>query len=182
MFAQCQMVWMLLSMSVGWTLGSTTAHPFKDKYQLSTNTVVAVLHIILVLWEQTYDESQYTYHLHESLPGLLLTLLRVGLAGLFWYNLKHTISKERSTLRKDFYQSFAIVSVSRGGGGVRNRPPPGVFGYSCDYVCVCVQGCYLWFLSFPFLMLLTTLFAQYWRHKVILVLDPNHYDGKLGHE
>ncbi len=114
---------MLLSMSVGWTLGSTTAHPFKDKYQLSTNTVVAVLHIILVLWEQTYDESQYTYHLHESLPGLLLTLLRVGLAGLFWYNLKHTISKERSTLRKDFYQSFAIVSVSRGGEGLGTDLP-----------------------------------------------------------
>lgn len=112
MLAQCQMVWMLLSMSVGWTLGSTTAHPVKDKTQLATITTVAALHILLVLWEQSYSESHYTYHVHESLPGLLLTLLRVGLAGLFGYNLKNTVAKERSVLRKDFYQSFAIVSPS----------------------------------------------------------------------
>lgn len=111
MLAQCQMVWMLLSMSVGWTLGSTTAHPIKDKRQLTTITTVAVGHVLLVLWEQTYDESHYTYHVHESLPGLLLILLRIGLAMLFGYNLKHTVAKERSVLRKNFYQSFATVSV-----------------------------------------------------------------------
>lgn len=111
MLAQCQMVWMLLSMSVGWTLGSNTAHPIKDRSQLATITTVAFLHILLVFWEQSYDESHYAYHVHESLPGLLLILLRLGLAVLFGYNLKHTIAKERSVLRKDFYQSFAIVSI-----------------------------------------------------------------------
>lgn len=110
--AQCQMIWMLLSMSLGWTLGSSTAHPFKDKNQLYTHTAVACLHIFLVLWEQSYDESHYTYHVHESLPGLLLMVLRITLAGVFGYNLKNTVSSERSTLRKDFYQSFAIVSYS----------------------------------------------------------------------
>lgn len=108
MLAQCQMVWMLLSMSVGWTLGSQTAHPVRDKTQLGTITAVAVLHVLLVLWEQTYDESHYTYHVHESLPGLLLVFLRVGLTGVFAYNLRRTIAVERSVLRKDFYQSFAF--------------------------------------------------------------------------
>lgn len=97
-------------MSVGWTLGSTTAHPIKDRTQLVTIVGVALSHVFLVLWEQSYDESSYTYHVHESLPGLLLILLRVGLAALFGYNLKQTVSRERSVLRKDFYQSFAIVS------------------------------------------------------------------------
>ena len=45
MLAQCQMIWMLLSMSVGWTLGSSTAHPIRDKRQLGTITAVAVLHV-----------------------------------------------------------------------------------------------------------------------------------------
>ncbi len=112
MLAQCQMVWMLLSMSVGWTLGSATAHPVKDRTQLVTISTVALLHVLLVMWEQSYDESHYTYHVHESLPGLLLILLRFGLAGLFSYNLKHTVAKERSVLRKDFYRSFAIVRES----------------------------------------------------------------------
>jgi hypothetical protein len=105
------MVWMLLSMSIGWTLGSTTAHPFKDKTQLGVVLGVAVSHLFLVLWEQSYDEGSYTYHVHESLPGLLLILFRVGLAVLFGYNLKQTVAKERSVLRKDFYQSFAVVSL-----------------------------------------------------------------------
>lgn len=104
------MIWMLLSMSMGWTLGSSTAHPFKDRNQLYTSGAVACLHIVLVLWEQSYDESDYTYHVHESLPGLLLVLLRVSLAGLFGYHLRNSLSRERSSLRRDFYQSFAIVS------------------------------------------------------------------------
>ena len=110
MLAQCQMVWMLLSMSLGWTLGSPTAHPIRDPRQLTTITAIALVHLVLVLWEQSYDESHYTYHVHESFPGILLTLFRIGLAVLFGYNLKKTMATERSALRKDFYQSFAIVS------------------------------------------------------------------------
>lgn len=113
MLAQCEMIWMLLSMSVGWTLGSPTAHPIRDRRQLSTISAVALVHLLLVLWEQTYDESHYTYHIHESFPGLLLTLFRVGLVVLFGYNLQQTMATERSALRKDFYQSFAIVSRER---------------------------------------------------------------------
>ena len=66
--------------------------------------------MLLVLWEQSYDESHYTYHIHESLPGLLLVLLRIGLTFLIAYNLHQTTEGERSVLRKDFYQSFTIVS------------------------------------------------------------------------
>ena len=97
-------------MSLGWTLGSPTAHPVRNRQQLYTITAVALVHLLLVLCEQSYDENHYTYHIHESLPGLLLTLFRVGLAALFGYNLHKTISTERSALRKDFYHSFAIVS------------------------------------------------------------------------
>ena len=39
----------------------------------------------------------------------MLVLLRLALTALFAYNLTHTIAEERSILRKDFYQSFAIV-------------------------------------------------------------------------
>ena len=39
----------------------------------------------------------------------MLVVLRLALTALFAYNLTHTIAEERSILRKDFYQSFAIV-------------------------------------------------------------------------
>ena len=32
-----------------------------------------------------------------------------------------------------------------------------------------MQGCYLWFLAFPLLMLVAVAFAQYYRHKVGVV-------------
>ncbi len=62
-----------------------------------------------MLWEQSYDESHYTYHPHENFPGLLLVLLRIVLAVLFGYNLHERIQNEKSTLRKNFYRSFSIV-------------------------------------------------------------------------
>ena len=67
--------------------------------------------MLLVLWEQSYDESHYTYHPHENLPGFLLVLLRVGLATLFGYNLHNKIQTEKSALRKNFYRSFSIVRL-----------------------------------------------------------------------
>ena len=111
MLSQCQMVWLILSLSVGWTMGSDTASPLKDTKQLSSITAIVLSHILLVLWEQTYDESHYTYHIHESLPGLLLVMLRFGLVGLFTYNLRRTLANERSVLRRDFYNGFKIVSL-----------------------------------------------------------------------
>jgi hypothetical protein len=108
MLAQCQMIWMLLGISVGWTVSSNSSHPIRDKKQLLINVTVTIIHVLLVLWEQSYDESHYTYHVHENLPGWLLVSLRMGLALLISYNLRCTTSEERSALKKDFYHGFAI--------------------------------------------------------------------------
>lgn len=110
MLSQCTMVWLLLSLSVGWTMGSNSNNPLKDTKQLSSITAIALSHILLVLWEQTYDESHFTYHIHESLPGFLLVVLRLGLVGLLTYNLRRTLANERSVLRREFYSGFSIVS------------------------------------------------------------------------
>ncbi|XP_019864220.1 PREDICTED: integral membrane protein GPR180-like [Amphimedon queenslandica] len=136
--SQMIMICMLLSMSMGWTLGQVIPHPVNNKGQLGIIALVGGAEVILVLWEQSYEESHYTYHVHENLPGFLLVCLRIILAVLFGYNLQSTLSKERSTLRKDFYQAFAII-------------------------------CYLWFLSFPMLMLIAMVLPEYWRHRVVTI-------------
>ena len=78
--AQCQMVWMLLSMSVGWTLGSQTAHPVRDKKQLGTITAVAALHVSQLHHSHTRQGSDTGlggrgrggggYYLSDSQDGL----------------------------------------------------------------------------------------------------------------
>ena len=37
--------------------------------------------------------------------------------------------------------------------------------YSETLYLIFLQGCYLWFLSFPLLMLVAMVFTEYWRHK-----------------
>lgn len=68
---------------------------------------------MLLLWEQ-YSESEsdhHSYHAQQSLAGLLLIALRVGLALLLASVLYQIISTERSTLKRDFYLCFAKVDL-----------------------------------------------------------------------
>ena len=69
---------------------------------------------MLLLWEQ-YSESHsdhHSYHAQQSLAGLLLIALRVGLALLLASVLYQIISTERSTLKRDFYLCFAKVDYT----------------------------------------------------------------------
>eukprot|EP00731_Ephydatia_muelleri_P030155 Em0021g678a len=134
--AQCHTVWMLLGLSAGWTLHLTA--DIRDNGQLMVTATLTLLHVILVLWERSYKESHYTFHIHESPPGWLMAVLRLVLVALFANNLHDTVERERSTLKKDFYRSFSI-------------------------------WCYLWFLSFPALMVLTMVLPEYWRHRAMTI-------------
>lgn len=42
-----------------------------------------------------------------------------------------------------------------------------------------VQGCFLWFLSFPLLMLVAVIFAEYLRHKVIFFTSCIVFDNVM---
>ena len=70
---------------------------------------------VLLVWEQ-YSESESehrSYHAQQSLAALLLIALRVGLALLLASVLYQIISTERSTLKRDFYLTFAKVRPPR---------------------------------------------------------------------
>lgn len=68
---------------------------------------------VLLLWEQySESESHHSYHAQQSLAGLLLMALRVGLALLLASVLYQIISTERSTLKRDFYLTFTKVNFT----------------------------------------------------------------------
>ncbi|XP_054479622.1 integral membrane protein GPR180 [Anoplopoma fimbria] len=146
MVSQVSMLYMLLSLCVGWTLGrgrKPQSRPLQWE-QSKASTAVAVgggvVQAALLLWEQCSDtESQHhSYHAQQSLPGLLLMALRVGLALLLASVLYQIISTERSTLKRDFYLCFA-------------------------------KGCFLWFLCHPVLFLLSVVFYEHQRAKVVTI-------------
>ncbi|GLD70584.1 integral membrane protein GPR180, partial [Lates japonicus] len=146
MVTQVSMLYMLLSLCMGWTLSrgrKPQSRPLQWE-QSPASTAVAVGGVVtqgvLLLWEQ-YSESEsehHSYHAQQSLAGILLMALRVGLALLLASVLYQIISTERSTLKRDFYLSFA-------------------------------KGCFLWFLCHPVLFLMSVIFNEHQREKVVTI-------------
>lgn len=146
MVSQVSMLYMLLSLCMGWTL-SRGRKPQSRPLQWErspASTAVALGGVItqgaLLLWEQySEDESEHhSYHSQQSLAGVLLMVLRVGLALLLASILYQIISTERSTLKRDFYLSFT-------------------------------KGSFLWFLCHPVLVLLSVIFNEHQREKVVTI-------------
>ncbi|KAF5902945.1 integral membrane protein, partial [Clarias magur] len=140
MVAQMQMVYMLLSLCMGWTLSrgrKSQSKPLQwDSSPASTALALGgvVTQGALLIWEQFEDTDHHSYHGQQSVPGLLLMVLRVSLTLILASLLYQIISAERSTIKRDFYLSFA-------------------------------KGCFLWFLCHPVLVLLSFLFSEHQKEK-----------------
>lgn len=90
---------------------------------------------VLLLWEQysEFESEHHSYHAQQSLAGLLLMALRVILALLLASVLYQIISTERSTLKRDFYLSFAKVNIQL--ANIPSRQIP-TCRWSCGLPCV----------------------------------------------
>ncbi|XP_030639201.1 integral membrane protein GPR180 [Chanos chanos] len=144
MVAQVQMLYMLLSLCMGWTLSRGRKSQSKPLQWDSSpaSTALALGGVItqgaLLIWEQFEDTEHHSYHGHRSMAGLLLMVLRVALALVLASVLYQIISAERSTLKRDFYLSFT-------------------------------KGCFLWFLCHPVLVFLSVIFNEHQKEKVITI-------------
>ncbi|XP_049634663.1 integral membrane protein GPR180 [Suncus etruscus] len=139
--SQIQMLYLLLSLCVGWTIvrmKKSQSRPLQwDSTPASTGIAVFIVitQSILLLWEQFEESSPHSYHSHH-LARILLIILRVSLAFSFGCGLYQIISVERSTLKREFYITFA-------------------------------KGCILWFLCHPGLACISVVFSDYQRDKFI---------------
>eukprot|EP00064_Thunnus_orientalis_P015182 superscaffoldBa00002767_g15232 len=125
-----------------WWSRYTASETYKSHLNVAELLTAKPCHFqgVLLLWEQ-YSESEsdhHSYHAQQSLAGLLLIALRVGLALLLASVLYQIISTERSTLKRDFYLCFA-------------------------------KGCFLWFLCHPVLVLLSVVFNDHQKEKVVTI-------------
>ncbi|CDQ94943.1 unnamed protein product [Oncorhynchus mykiss] len=117
MVSQVSMLYMLLSLCVGWTL-SKNRKPQSRPLQWDSSPASKALAMggvvtqgVLLLWEQYEETEHHSYHAQRSIAGLLLISLRIILALLLASVLYTIISTERSALKRDFYLSFAKVGV-----------------------------------------------------------------------
>ncbi|XP_038050752.1 integral membrane protein GPR180-like [Patiria miniata] len=138
--AQFEMLYMMLSLSLGWTLGSAKTQVKSQIWKSSPLAKVAagmaITQGVLILWEQIWYYDHSPYHAHQSLTGLLILVLRVALALLFAHTLQQVLPNERSAMRREFYSNFA-------------------------------KFCFLWFFAYPVLVLTSLVLAQHFRRKVV---------------
>ncbi|XP_071186068.1 integral membrane protein GPR180 [Salvelinus alpinus] len=144
MVSQVSMLYMLLSLCVGWTL-SKNRKPQSRPLQWDSSPASKALAMggvatqgALLLWEQYEETEHHSYHAQRSIAGLLLISLRIILALLLASVLYTIISTERSALKRDFYLSFA-------------------------------KGCFIWFLCHPVLVLVSVIFNGHQREKVVTI-------------
>ncbi|KAM5289302.1 integral membrane protein GPR180 [Ctenodactylus gundi] len=142
--SQVQMLYLLLSLCMGWTIvrmKKPQSRPLQwDSTPASTGIAVfmVITQSVLLLWEQFEDTSHHSSHSHHNLAGLLLIILRICLALSLGCGLYQIIATERSTLKREFYVTFA-------------------------------KGCILWFLCHPALVCISVIFSDHQRDKVITV-------------
>ncbi|KAK3583692.1 hypothetical protein CHS0354_021442 [Potamilus streckersoni] len=138
--SQFAMLYMLLSLSLGWTLGTSYKNShlqmISQKPAARVVGVLGVLQGLLFLWEQYQDQSHRLYHAHRTTAGQCLVILRIALATLFAWNLYLVVSAERSMMKKEFYISFTM-------------------------------SCMLWFLCYPVIVIFTLIVSEYLRYKLI---------------
>ncbi|XP_062904587.1 integral membrane protein GPR180 isoform X2 [Mobula hypostoma] len=117
MISQNQMLYMLLSLCLGRTLGrmGRTQSRLLEWDSTPTSNIIAIATVItqgvLLLWEQFEDIDHHSYHAYNGMAGLLLIVLRVCLALLLTSSLYQIITLERSVLKRDFYITFAKIIV-----------------------------------------------------------------------
>ncbi|CAG5120815.1 unnamed protein product [Candidula unifasciata] len=143
MLSQSTMLFMLLSLSLGWSLAS--AHSVCRYSHLRTISqkpaarvvyLLGVVQALLFMWEQRQDQSLRLYYARRSYAGISLVVLQILLAAMFAFKLKELISSERSTLKRQFYSSFTKL-------------------------------CMMWFLCYPAVVMTSWLTAEYLRDKFI---------------
>ncbi|XP_040394673.1 integral membrane protein GPR180 isoform X1 [Cygnus olor] len=156
--SQIQMLYLLLSLCMGWTIGrmkKSHSRPLQwDSTPASTGiaVVVVVTQSLLLIWEQFEDTNHHSYHSHHGLASGLLIGLRVCLALSLAAGLYQIITVERSTLKREFYITFAKVWVTSW------KPIP-----------FAVKACILWFLCHPCLATVSVIFREYQREKIITI-------------
>ncbi|XP_039912417.1 integral membrane protein GPR180 isoform X2 [Hirundo rustica] len=142
--SQIQMLYLLLSLCMGWTIGrmkKSHGRPLQwDSSPASTSiaVVVVVTQSFLLIWEQFEDTNHHSFHSHHGLASGLLVGLRVCLALSLAAGLYQIITVERSTLKREFYITFA-------------------------------KACILWFLCHPCLATIAVIFREYQREKIITI-------------
>jgi len=107
MAAQLSFIILLLLLSKGWSI--TNMQLTGQRILLIVTSILFILYITLFTWENVTHNPATTFYVYESVPGILLLIVR-GLVMLwFLWNLRLTFLEETNPEKRKFYLIFGGV-------------------------------------------------------------------------
>lgn len=109
MLMDLAVILLMFLISKGWAV-TTNVIPKRDTtIILVSMAVLIVLYLALFIWDYVTADSALIYYFYQSVPGIMILVLR-GVAGLwFLWNIFHTLKLETLPEKRMFYVRWAII-------------------------------------------------------------------------
>jgi len=107
MIAQILMMFLCILIAKGWAI--TTNYLTEKFLIIGVIVIYFIAHLSLFIWDNVGNDPASTLYFYDSIPGLIVILLRLGLACWFLWCLRTTIQLESLSEKKNFYFFFGFV-------------------------------------------------------------------------
>jgi len=106
MASQLLLMFLCLLVAKGWAI--TTTYLTDKIVLLIVMAIYFIAYLVLFIWDNVGRDPASTLYFYDSIPGLIVVILRLGLTGWFWWCLRTTIRLESLPEKRKFYSIFGI--------------------------------------------------------------------------
>ena len=107
--AQFTITCLLILIATGWSITFTDVEDM-DLY-IPLAILVGLMHMIIVGLGRLTEEDPYRYHDYDSWAGIVISVLKLCFAGLFFFFIKRTHDKAQAKLKKFIVQLGVLGGV-----------------------------------------------------------------------
>lgn len=88
----------------GWAI--TTSYLTEKHIILIVNALLVLAYLALFVWDRVATDPASTLYFYDTIPGIVVVVLRVGILGWFLWSLRNTIRLESLPEKRNFYMIF----------------------------------------------------------------------------
>jgi len=104
MASEIVLMFLCILVAKGWAI--TTSYLNDKHIILIVNAVMVLGYLALFIWDRVGNNPATTLYFYDSIPGIIVVVLRVGILGWFLWCLRATIRLESLPEKRSFYFIF----------------------------------------------------------------------------
>jgi len=106
MASEIVLMFLCILIAKGWAI--TTSYLTEKNIILIMTALLILAYLALFIWDRVGTDPASTMYFYDSIPGLIVVILRVGVLGWFLWSLRNTIRLESLPEKRTFYMVFGI--------------------------------------------------------------------------